>query len=222
MSLQKCLMCDIDYLNDFIKKEMIFFKEIMFFFHRIRHIINVLTNYSYYSMKLARFGWKSTIDRPLRINGENNIYIGNRVFVQYKTWLAAEPLTGESKCQLIIEEGCTIGHFNHIYATQSVILRKDVLTADKVYISDNLHGYEDITIPVHEQPIVQKGTVEIGEGSWLGENVCVIGANIGKHCVIGANSVVTSPIPDYCVAVGAPAKVVKRYDFNQNKWIRVL
>lgn len=130
------------------------------------------------------------------------------------------PLTGFAP-KLIIEDGCTIGHFNHIYATHQVILHKDVLTADKVYISDNLHGYDIIGVPIKDQPIIQNGTVEIGEGSWLGENVCVLGAKIGKQCIIGANSVVTKDIPDYCVAVGAPAKIIKRYDFNQNTWKKV-
>ena len=60
--------------------------------------------------------------------------------------------------------------------------------------------------------------VQIGEGSWLGENVCVMGVSIGKHCVVGANSVVTKDFPDYCVIVGAPAKIIKRYCFEQQKW----
>ncbi|MEQ3081946.1 hypothetical protein AAAZ65_15260 [Bacteroides cellulosilyticus] len=55
------------------------------------------------------------------------------------------------------------------------------MTADRVYISDNLHGYEDMSIPIKNQPIIQLGEVVIGEGSWLGENVCVLGAKIGKH-----------------------------------------
>ena len=173
----------------------------------------------YYKIVFGQFGWLSYINNPLRIDGYKHIYIGNRCTIQYKTWLAANPLTGET-ARLTIEDGCNIGSFNHIYATHAIILHKNVLTADKVYISDNLHGYEDITIPICRQPIVQKTVVEIGEGSWLGENVCVIGAKIGKHCVIGANSVVTKDIPDYSIAVGAPAKIIKQYDFYENKWKR--
>lgn len=193
----------------------------------IRNISRIWTHRGYpirllkaffYKLKFQRFGWLSYINKPLRIDGAKRISVGNKCNIQYKTWLAARPLTGLGTCCLVIEDGCTIGHFNHIYATHSVILHKNVLTADKVYISDNLHGYEDIDIPVHQQPIVQNGEVEIGEGSWLGENVCVLGAKIGKHCVIGANSVVTKDLPDYCVAVGSPAKVIKRYDFNTNSW----
>ena len=63
--------------------------------------------------------------------------------------------------------------------------------------------------------------VTIGEDSWIGENVCICGASIGKHCVIGANSVVTKDIPDYCVAAGIPAKVIKKYNFEKNSWDRI-
>lgn len=174
----------------------------------------------YWRLRTGRFGLRSVIISPLRIEGAANFYIGNKVTIEYKSWLAANPLTG-IEAKLVIEDGCSIGHFNHIYATKSVVLHRDVLTADKVYISDNLHGYDEIDIPIKDQPIKQNGEVEIGEGSWIGENVCVLGAKIGKHCVIGANSVVTKNIPDYSVAVGAPAKVIKKYDFNTNSWQKV-
>ena len=160
----------------------------------------------------------SIIKSPLRIDGGKNIFIGKNVFVAYKSWLAALPLTGEKECRLELHDGVTIGHFNHIYATKKIVLEKNVLTADKVYISDNLHGYEDITIPIKDQPIIQNGEVIIGENSWLGENVCVLGASIGKHSIIGSNSVVTKNIPPYCVAVGVPAKIIKRYCFNTKSW----
>ena len=74
---------------------------------------------------------------------------------------------------------------------------------------------------IYKQGVGSLSPVVIGEGSWLGENVCVCGAKVGKHCVIGANSVVTTDIPDYCVAVGSPAKVVKRFDFDRSEWVRV-
>ncbi|MHA3787235.1 acyltransferase [Flavobacterium hauense] len=157
---------------------------------------------------------------PLNINGIKNISVGNNVNIAYKSWLAAMPLTGAEGCELIIGDGTSIGNLNHIYATKSIIIGKDVLTADKVYISDNLHGYENVSLPIIKQPIKQIGTVVIGDGSWLGENVCVIGAKIGRNCVIGANSVVTKDIPDYSVAVGSPAKVIKRYCFETNQWIK--
>lgn len=180
-----------------------------------------LVQYIVNRTRFSAFGVHSWIQSPLRIDGGKNIYIGNHVSIQYKTWLGALPLTGTETAELIIEGGSTIGNFNHIYATKRIVIHKNVLTADKVYISDNLHGYEDINVPVLAQPIIQNGEVEIGEGSWLGENVCVLGAKIGKHCVIGANSVVTKDIPNYSVAVGAPAKVIKKYNKTSRQWEKV-
>jgi abequosyltransferase len=45
--------------------------------------------------------------------------------------------------------------------------------------------------------------------------------NVGKHCVIGANSVVNKDVPDYCVAVGNPAIVVKTLDVKTGQWVDV-
>ena len=152
------------------------------------------------------------------MGGGKYITIGDNTIIQYKSWIEANPLTGEPEAELIIGNGCAIGHFNEIYATKSIVIEDNVLTADRVYISDNLHGYENPDMPIIKQPIKQNGTVRIGEGSWLGVGVAVIGANIGKHCVIGSNAVVTKDIPDYSVAVGMPAKVIKRYDFETGSW----
>lgn len=171
-----------------------------------------------YKSKFKSFGNKSSVLFPLNINGIHNISIGNNVYVAYKTWLAAIPHTGAEKCELTIGDGTSIGNFNHIYATKSIVIGKNVLTADKVYISDNLHSYEDVTMPIIKQPIKQIQTVVISDGTWIGENACIIGAKIGKNCVIGANSVVTKDITDYCVAVGSPAKIIKRYCFETRTW----
>jgi acetyltransferase-like isoleucine patch superfamily enzyme len=172
----------------------------------------------YYKRILKKYSFNAAIISPLGIDGSKNISIGKGVTIAYKTWLAALPLTGEKKCELIIKDGAVIGHFNHIYATKSIIIEENALTADRVYISDNLHDYTDPKVPIRKQKIIQKNPVVIGAGSWLGEHVCVIGASVGRNSVVGANSVVTKSIPDYCVAVGIPARIIKRYNFETNKW----
>jgi acetyltransferase-like isoleucine patch superfamily enzyme len=169
-------------------------------------------------LRFKKLGFRSYIDHALKINGSKNIIVGSKVYVGYNSWLAALPLTGEKECTLEIGDGTSIGNFNHIYATKRITIGKNVLTADKVYIADNLHGYKDINLPIMKQPIKQINIVEIGDGTWLGENVCIIGVKIGKNCVIGANSVVTKDIPDYSVAVGSPAKIIKRYNFKTKLW----
>lgn len=181
----------------------------------IKTIVTQVSNYLF-CMNLI-FRNKSRIIAPLQLDGKKNISIGKSVSIHYKSWLAAMPLTGEN-VELVIEDGTVIGHFSHIYATKSVRIGKKVLIADKVYISDNLHGYKNPELPIIDQPIVQKKPVIIGEGSWIGENVCIIGASVGKHCVIGANAVVTKDVPDCCVAVGNPAKVIKKYNADNKCW----
>lgn len=186
---------------------------------RVYFKISSVLNRLKYIGKFRHIGHNSIIINPLQIGGGGkSITIGKNTVIQYKSWIEANPLTGEPEAKLIIGDGCAIGHFNEIYATKSIIIENNVLTADRVYISDNLHGYENPEIPVIKQPIKQNGTVHIGEGSWLGVGVAVMGANIGKHCVIGANAVVTKDIPDYSVAVGIPAKIIKRYNIESGKW----
>jgi acetyltransferase-like isoleucine patch superfamily enzyme len=172
----------------------------------------------YYKMYFASFGNNSKILKPTAIDGPKRIYIGNNVLISHYGWLAANPLTGNAECKLLIGDGTYVGRFAHIYATSRIEIGKKVLIADKVYISDNLHGHKNINMPVIDQAIVQANEVKIGDGAWLGENVCVVGASVGKNCVIGANAVVTKDIPDYCIAVGIPAQVIKRYNFEINDW----
>lgn len=181
-------------------------------------IIKFIINKSRY----GSISWRTYIERPLRIEHKKNIYLGANVCIASYCWLSANPkVAGIRDAKLIIGDGCAIGDYAHIYATKEIQLEKYVLLANYVYITDNLHGYEDINVPVIKQPIVQKQPVHIGEGSWIGEHACIIGASIGKHCVIGANSVVTHDVPDYCIAVGAPARVIKRYNFDAQKWEKV-
>ena len=189
-------------------------------FFRSINILLIIVPKIIYFLIFKKYSWCSMIYNPLKIDGGKNISIGRKVIIQYKSWLAALPLTGEQKCELIIKDGTVIGHFNHIYATKCIVIEENVLTADKVYISDNLHNYSNPALPIIKQEIIQKNTVIIGAGSWIGENVCIIGASVGKNSVIGANSVVTKNIPDYCVAVGVPAKIIKRYNFEQKRWER--
>jgi len=187
-------------------------------------IINYIKHRLYYICNRHRFAHlapTASIKKALRIDGKKNISIEKGVIIQQLTWLAAVPLTGARKCHLSIGEGTIIGNFNHIYATGEITIGKSVLTADKVYIADNQHGYEDALVPVLSQPIKQLSPMTIGDGTWLGENVCVLGASIGKNCVIGANSVVTRDIPDFCVAVGAPAKVIKKYNSITKQWQKI-
>lgn len=162
--------------------------------------------------------YNGNVHRPLKIQGAQFISIEKGVFIHDFTWLGAYSIEG-NKPELRFEEGVCVGHFNHFSCSQKIVLEKNVLTADKVFITDNTHSFEDIGKPIMHQPLKILKPVIIGEGAWIGENVSILGASVGKNSIIGANSVVTKDIPDYCVAVGNPAKVIKRFDLETNSWV---
>ncbi|MEG2761283.1 MAG: acyltransferase, partial [Mucinivorans sp.] len=146
----------------------------------------------------GRYGFlarSAVLIKLLRVDGAHNIHIESGVVVQPGTWLAAVALTSADHCRLEIKQNAIIGNFNHIYATRSIVIESEVLIADKVYISDCAHEYRDVQTPILKQPIKQLNNVVIGQGAWIGENACVIGASVGKGSVVGANSVVLSDIP---------------------------
>jgi acetyltransferase-like isoleucine patch superfamily enzyme len=174
----------------------------------------------YYRLFFGGIGQKSKLIAPMRLRNVHNIQIGENVIVnRYAFLLTLQEDTVVPR--LIIGSGSVIGHMNHITCIREVEIGENVLTADRVYISDHSHGFSDTTIPISKQAVVSKGKVSIGNGTWLGENVTVLSCNIGKNCAIGANAVVLSDIPDYCVAVGAPARVIRRWDPISQNWERI-
>lgn len=176
-----------------------------------------LFRFPFYKIKLGQIGLGTKLFSPI-ISGGKQIFIGKNVYIRKNTWLASVSINQNTAASLTIGDGTYIGHFCHIYATQKIHIGKKVLLADRVYLSDNVHSYENINLPIIDQPVKQLNPVILKDGCWLGENVCVLGSVIGKNSVVGANSVVTKDIPDFCIAVGAPAKIIKRYNFDSNKW----
>lgn len=187
------------------------------YIHKFVNLYYKIKTKLWYRIFFKSIGKGSNIMKPLRINNPENIEIGSKVIVNKNTWLLTLKVNDRTP-KLVLDDGAIIGHYNHITCINNVYIGKNVLTADKVYISDNYHGYEDIGIPIRLQEVKSKASVYIGENTWIGENVSIISASIGKHCIIGSNSVVNKDIPDYCIAVGSPAKIVKRYNHKTKLW----
>jgi acetyltransferase-like isoleucine patch superfamily enzyme len=90
-----------------------------------------------------------------------------------------------------------------------VTLEDEVLLGSHVSVANGAaqHGTERLDVPIREQP-GKWPRVTVGRDSWIGDRAVVL-ADVGRHCVIGAGSVVTKPVPDHAVAVGVPARVVR-------------
>lgn len=117
-----------------------------------------------------------------------------------------------------------IGERNRIDG--DVVIGEAVLFGPDNYVSSEDHCFEDVRVPVMDQGCHsprKNGHTElrIGDGSWIGCHCAIVGdVHIGSHCVVGANSVVTCDVPDYCVVAGVPARVVKRFDPEAGEWVR--
>ncbi|MET1075449.1 MAG: acyltransferase [Umezawaea sp.] len=110
---------------------------------------------------------------------------------------------------LRIGDKAVFGKDNTVNCYLDVEIGAATLVADWVYICDFDHVTTDITVPIKDQGIV-KSPVRIGPDTWLGTKVTVTrGTRIGRGCVIGAHAVVRGEVPDYKIAVGIPARVVR-------------
>jgi acetyltransferase-like isoleucine patch superfamily enzyme len=111
---------------------------------------------------------------------------------------------------IIMGEHCDIGAYTILTSIGGIVLGDSVLIAGNCYIGGGRYHLENPDIPIVKQGMYSRGPVIIGDGSWIGASVTILdGVTIGKGCVIGAGAVVTKDIPDYAVAVGSPAKVVR-------------
>jgi acetyltransferase-like isoleucine patch superfamily enzyme len=163
--------------------------------------------------RFGAFGGGSVICFPPEtIMNESFIEIGSGTMIGPYVTLSAGMVPGQecvTNPVVRIGDRCLIGRGSGIVGHLSIDIGDDVWTGHYVYITDQNHGYDDPRLPVSKQSQPER-PVSIGDGSWLGHGTVVLpGAQIGRHVVIGANSVVSGTIPDYSVAVGAPARVVK-------------
>jgi acetyltransferase-like isoleucine patch superfamily enzyme len=129
---------------------------------------------------------------------------------------------------LFIGDNFQMNDFVHITASMSVRIGNNVLLASKIYISDTSHGsysgddYDsDPRSAPNKRPLYSKPVI-IEDNVWLGEFVSVLpGVTIGEGTIVGANSVVSKSLPANVIAVGSPAKPIKRFNFETKKWEKI-
>jgi lipopolysaccharide O-acetyltransferase len=159
--------------------------------------------------RFHHFGERSILDAPTWVYGAHEISIGDDVMILRGAWLAVErPAWDREAPVLRIGNGVAMRPNCSISASESIVIEDHVVMATGVSIidSDHVHGDDHDSVLFNR---VETAPVRIGRGTWLGDRVSVLrGANIGRFCTIGANSVVRGDIPDYSLAVGAPARVV--------------
>jgi acetyltransferase-like isoleucine patch superfamily enzyme len=95
--------------------------------------------------------------------------------------------------------------------TDSIIIEDDVMIGSGVHIYVENHCFDNLNIPIIDQGHSQARQVILRKGCWIGANAIILpGVTIGENVVVGAGSIVTKSIPSKAVAVGSPAKVIKK------------
>ncbi len=163
--------------------------------------------------RFGHFGDDSVICFPPNaLFNEEYISIGSGTMFGPQITLSAGMVPGQemvSNPVITVGDRCLFGKGSGIVGHLQIVIGDDVWTGHHVYITDQNHGYDDLDLPISRQ-VMPERPVSIGSGSWLGHGTVVLpGATIGRHVVVGANSVVTGDLPDNCVAAGVPARVLK-------------
>lgn len=169
------------------------------------------------------------LGRNLSLRTPGNITIEDRVAIDDQTLLDGG--TGEN-CTMHIGQGtviskgcviqaktgplhigkeCDLGAHVILSSVGGITLEPNVLIAGNCYIGGARYNLDDLETPIMYQGIYSRGPIHIGEGTWIGASATILdGVKIGRGCVIGAGSLVTKDLPDYSIAVGSPASVIKK------------
>lgn len=173
--------------------------------------------------KFGSVGAGAIIYRPEVLDrNTKNVYVGAGTTILTGSRIQLYPVEGKMP-KIVFGEKCYISYHNTFLAAADIVVGNEVLMASNILISSENHSTDpESDTPYMDQPL-KASSVHIGDGTWLGERVMIMpGVTIGKKCVIGCGCVVTRDIPDYCIAVGSPARVVKTYDFDKHEWVAVV
>lgn len=161
------------------------------------------------------------VKRPIYLVGNENIHVGKAFCADESVKIEAwdSHLDEKYTPNIIIGDSVFLNSRTHISTIQELKIGNGVLIGSDVLICDNNHGecnsLKQLEIPPRNRSLYSKGPINIGDNVWIGDKVVILGGvTIGEGSVIGAGSIVTSDVPAYCVAVGNPAKVVRRLKYD--------
>lgn len=175
-----------------------------------------------HSLSYKKFGKRSLIENPLEITGKEFMEIGNDVTIINGARIEAIPswLNQELHPMLKIGDSTSFEQEAHLFVASNLTIGKNCVFSSRIFITTANHSFDRVDQNILKNEIIVKDVV-IGDNCFVGMDVKIFpGVHIGDNVIVGANSIVTSDIPSYSVCVGTPAKVIKKYDFEQKKWVR--
>jgi acetyltransferase-like isoleucine patch superfamily enzyme len=161
------------------------------------------------------------IHRTVQIIGRSCVQIGTNSVLSQDCWLNVNH-RNRIHTSIKIGNNCFIGRRNFFSSGNKISLGDYVLTANDCHFLGSSHIINDPNKPYITSGTTDSDTITIGDNTFLGANVRVLGnVIVGHGCVIGACSIVMHDIPPFSIAIGSPAIVIKRYSFHHKKWIPI-
>ncbi len=189
--------------------------------------LGLLLRSKLYPLLLGSVGRNVTFGQHVVLRHPHKIHIGDNVVVDDGCCLDAKGVDNEGirlgsgvflgrntilSCKngnIVIADGANIGFNTEIFSASTVTIGRKVLIAAYTYLVGGDHLYDRVDVPVLDQGRTAAG-IEVGDHVWLGAHVVVTdGATIGRDAIVGAGAVVVGAIPEFAIAVGAPARVVR-------------
>jgi acetyltransferase-like isoleucine patch superfamily enzyme len=190
----------------------------------IRRHFTAMKGMLYYRRVFGSFGQRSVLYKPLILNWPQFVYLGDDVLIRPGVRIETIPMPGRSLPELRIGNHVNIEQNVHIICHSKVTIGDQVSITGNCAIVDVTHPYEDVRDhrKIGDRILDDEAFVEIGEGTFVGfGSIIMPNVRIGRYCIIGAHSVVMKDVPDYTVAAGSPARLLRRFDQQSNQWIRL-
>ena len=141
---------------------------------------------------------------------EGRLEVGAQALLEPGVWI-----TAPAPARVRIGAGTFLNMGVMVAAVELVEIGEHCMFANGCFVTDGNHRFEDPDEPVPWQGFSTKGPTRVGDNVWCGANAVITsGVTIGERCVIGANSVVTTDIPPFSIAAGAPARVLRTIDYD--------
>jgi acetyltransferase-like isoleucine patch superfamily enzyme len=180
-------------------------------------------NYIFFKIQFGAIGKGSKIGKQILLTNRKSIKLGLSVVLMPNSRIELiRNYAGETfDPEFIVGNYSQIHQNCHITCAEKIEIGNNVVIVSNVTITDIVHPHEDVTIPINKAKL-KTLPVKIEDEVYIYNNSVILpGTFIGKHSIIGANSVVNKNIPPYSIAVGNPAKVVKQYNFVTNLWEKI-
>jgi acetyltransferase-like isoleucine patch superfamily enzyme len=135
--------------------------------------------------------------------------LGDNVRVREHVWMLGTAVLTDPGVGLTIGNNVYVGPYCVLGAGGGLSIGNDVTIGAHVDILAENHSFEDPEVPINQQGVKREGIV-VEDDCWIGNRVTILdGVRVGRGSVIGAAAVVTRSIPEFSVAVGSPARVIR-------------